>query len=82
MLCMAGMELCERLAYYAIQSNLLHYLTKVLHQSSPEAFSNVLTWTGVTLVVPILAGFLADAYWGRYQTIAILAIVYLLVKFL
>ena len=75
----AGMELCERLAYYAIQSNLLHYLTKVLQQSSTEAFKNVLTWTGITLIVPIAGGFLADAYWGRYWTIAVLSIVYLIV---
>ena len=75
----AGVELSERLAYYAIQSNLLNYLIQVLQESSTAAIKNVTIWTGVTLVVPILGGFIADAYWGRYWTIAILTLVYLLV---
>ncbi|KAI5062321.1 hypothetical protein GOP47_0022860 [Adiantum capillus-veneris] len=73
-----GVELGERLAYYGILSNLYVYLTSVLRESLPVAVKNVTNWSGVTLVMPIVGGFVADAYVGKYWTIAVVSGIYVL----
>lgn len=73
-----GVEVAERMSYYGIGSNLIIYLTNVLHQSTATAAKNVNIWSGVTATLPFLGAFLADAYWGRYRTIVASSIVYLL----
>lgn len=75
-----GVELGERLAYYGIQANLFIYLTTVLRESLPNALRNTTNWTGVTLVMPIVGGFFADAYFGKYWTIAVVSGIYVLVS--
>eukprot|EP01018_Ginkgo_biloba_P034662 Gb_19866 [translate_table: standard] len=40
---------------------------------------NVNKWTGVTIVMPLLGGFLADAYFGCYWMVLISSFMYLLV---
>ncbi|XP_031486179.1 protein NRT1/ PTR FAMILY 5.6-like [Nymphaea colorata] len=73
-----GIEFSERLSYYGIASNLIIYLNKVLHQDLKTAAKNVNDWVGVTTVVPLVGGFLADAYVGRFWMVLISSIVYLL----
>jgi len=73
-----GVEVAERMTYYGIASNLITYLTDVLHQSTATAATNVNIWSGVTSTLPFLGAFLADAYWGRYRTIVASSFVYLL----
>lgn len=77
---LTGVEVAERMSYYGIASNLITYLTNVLHQSTATAAKNVNIWSGVTATLPFLGAFLADAYWGRYKTIVASSIVYLLVS--
>ncbi|GFY82316.1 peptide transporter 1 [Actinidia rufa] len=71
-----GNECCERLAYYGINTNLVNYLKFQLNQSSVEAVSNVTNWSGTCYVTPLIGAFLADAYLGRYWTIATFSIIY------
>ncbi|KAK3031384.1 hypothetical protein RJ639_036092 [Escallonia herrerae] len=71
-----GNECCERLAYYGINTNLVNYLKFQLNQSSVVAVNNVTNWSGTCYVTPLLGAFLADAYLGRYWTIAIFSIIY------
>ncbi|XP_050215053.1 protein NRT1/ PTR FAMILY 8.1-like [Mercurialis annua] len=71
-----GNECCERLAYYGINTNLVNYLKFKLNQSSVEAINNVTNWSGTCYVMPLLGAFLADAYLGRYWTIASFSILY------
>ncbi|KAJ3679711.1 hypothetical protein LUZ60_017722 [Juncus effusus] len=71
-----GNECCERLAYYGISANLVTYLTKKLHQGNAYAARSVTTWAGTCYVTPIIGALLADAYWGRYWTIAVFSIIY------
>jgi hypothetical protein len=40
----------------------------------------VYNWAGTAWILPLLGGFLADAYWGRYWTIAVSAVIYLMVS--
>jgi len=75
----AAIEFSERLSYFGIATSLVIYLTKVLHQDLKTAVKNVNYWSGVTTLMPLLGGFLADAYLGRYTTVITSCIVYLMV---
>jgi len=77
--CIAGNECCERLAYYGINTNLVTYLTKMLHQGNATAAKNVTIWSGTCYLTPLLGAILADAYWGRYWTIAAFSTIYFMV---
>ncbi len=76
----AATELLERTAYYGIALNLVTYLVTVLHQGTGESISIVYNWSGTAWILPLLGGFLADAYWGRYWTITVSAVIYLMVS--
>ncbi|KAL7110915.1 hypothetical protein ACP275_05G055700 [Erythranthe tilingii] len=71
-----GTECCERLAYYGIATNLVSYLTKKLNQGNVSAARNVTTWQGTCYLTPLIGAVLADAYWGRYWTIAAFSTLY------
>ncbi|GAB4848161.1 hypothetical protein Ancab_002828 [Ancistrocladus abbreviatus] len=71
-----GTECCERLAYYGIATNLVNYLTSKLHEGNVSAARNVTTWTGTCYLTPLIGAVLADAYWGRYRTIAVFSTIY------
>lgn len=71
-----GTECCERLAYYGIATNLVTYLNNILHEGNVSAARNVSAWSGTCYITPLLGAVLADAYWGRYWTIAIFSTIY------
>ncbi|GMY18076.1 protein NRT1/ PTR FAMILY 8.3-like [Fagus crenata] len=73
-----GTEGCERLAYYGIATNLVTYLTNKLHEGNVSAARNVTTWQGTCYLTPLIGAVLADAYWGRYWTIAAFSTIYLI----
>eukprot|EP00252_Welwitschia_mirabilis_P005412 TRINITY_DN15892_c0_g1_i3.p1 TRINITY_DN15892_c0_g1~~TRINITY_DN15892_c0_g1_i3.p1 ORF type:complete len:569 (-),score=88.09 TRINITY_DN15892_c0_g1_i3:92-1798(-) len=74
----AGVEFGERMTYFGISSNLIIYLTSVMHLGVKMAAKEVNNWTGVTTCVPLVGGFLADAYFGRYWMVLISTVIYLL----
>ncbi|XP_050231073.1 protein NRT1/ PTR FAMILY 5.4 [Mercurialis annua] len=71
-------EVAERFCFYGVSGNLITYLTNVLHQPTAVAAKNVNTWIGVSSVFPILGAFLADSYLGRFKTILLSTIVFLI----
>nr|XP_016435034.1 PREDICTED: protein NRT1/ PTR FAMILY 5.7-like isoform X3 [Nicotiana tabacum] len=71
-------EFSERLSYFGLATSLIIYLTKVIHQDLKTAAKSVNYWSGVTTLMPLLGGFLADAYFGRFSTVLISTTVYLL----
>ncbi|PIA59280.1 hypothetical protein AQUCO_00400285v1 [Aquilegia coerulea] len=73
-----GNECCERLAYYGMGTNLVNYLKVQLNQHNVTAINNVTNWSGTCYITPLLGAFLADAYLGRYWTIAIFSIIYIM----
>ncbi|GLJ42407.1 hypothetical protein SUGI_0878700 [Cryptomeria japonica] len=73
-----GVEVTERLTYYGIAANLITYLTTVLQEGVATSAKNVNYWTGVTTVMPLVGGFLADSYCGRYWMVLAASIIYLL----
>ncbi|CAN4098767.1 unnamed protein product [Withania somnifera] len=73
-----GNECCERLAYYGMSTNLVLYFKKRLNQHSAAASKNVSNWSGTCYITPLIGAFLADAYLGRYWTIACFSIIYVI----
>ncbi|KAI3705098.1 hypothetical protein L1987_75330 [Smallanthus sonchifolius] len=74
-----AIELSERLSYFSMASNLITYLTKVMHQDLTTAAKTVNCWAGVTTSMPLLGGFIADAYAGRFLMIWLSSLIYLMV---
>ncbi|KAG2303616.1 hypothetical protein Bca4012_062354 [Brassica carinata] len=73
-----GVEVGERFAYFGIASNLITYLTGPLGQSTATAAVNVNTWSGTASMLPVFGAFIADAYLGRYHTIVVASLIYIL----
>ncbi|XP_024973211.1 protein NRT1/ PTR FAMILY 5.6-like isoform X3 [Cynara cardunculus var. scolymus] len=73
-----AIEFSERLSYFAIATNLITYLTEVMHEDLTTAAKNVNRWAGVTTIMPLLGGFLADAYVGRFFMILLSSSIYLM----
>ncbi|XP_051131685.1 protein NRT1/ PTR FAMILY 5.6-like [Andrographis paniculata] len=73
-----GIEFSERLSYFGIATSLIIYLTKVIQQDLKTAAKSVNYWAGVTTMMPLLGGFLADAYLGRFSAVLASSIIYLM----
>lgn len=50
-----------------------------MHQDIKTAAKNVNYWAGVTTMMPLLGGFLADAYFGRFNMVLFSSLIYLVV---
>ncbi|XWS67138.1 hypothetical protein CRYUN_Cryun05aG0261200 [Craigia yunnanensis] len=73
-----AIEFSERLSYFGIATSLILYLTMVIHQDLKTAARSANYWAGVTTLMPLFGGFVADAYLGRFYTVLVSSVVYLL----
>ncbi|XP_019180093.1 PREDICTED: protein NRT1/ PTR FAMILY 5.2-like [Ipomoea nil] len=71
-------EVFERMCYWGISSNLVLYMTTVLHQGTVESSNNVTNWVGTVFLTPILGAYVADAFLGRFWTFIIASAIYFL----
>ncbi|XP_029125930.1 uncharacterized protein LOC109792206 [Cajanus cajan] len=71
-------EFNERISYFALFANLITYLTKVIHQDLSTAAKSVNYWAGTTTLMPLIGGFIADAYTGRFHMVIFSSLVYLI----
>ncbi|CAE6085377.1 unnamed protein product [Arabidopsis arenosa] len=72
-----GTECCERLAYYGMSTNLVNYLEKQMNMENVTASNSVTNWSGTCYATPLIGAFIADAYLGRYWTIASFVVIYI-----
>lgn len=77
-LCIMFVELCERLTFYGVTVNMVFYCQNVLMLSSPLPSTIALSFQGTCFFLPIIGGYLADAKFGRYNTIYGSSLLYLL----
>ena len=63
-----GQELCERLAYYSISTNLVERLL-ALGMAPAAASAQATAWSATAYLVAILGAYAADALFGRFTVI-------------
>ncbi|KAL6840355.1 hypothetical protein ACP4OV_030165 [Aristida adscensionis] len=65
----------QYVAYYGVSTNLVNYLKDRLHEGSKAAANGVTNWQGTSAITPLVGAFLADAFLGRYWTIALFLVI-------
>ncbi len=79
-----GNEACERFSYYGIRSILALYISQVLfaHLPSGEAKDRateiIHLFIFANYFTPLIGGWLSDKFWGRYNTILYVSLIYCL----
>merc|ERR1739838_283795 len=71
-------EFCERFSYYGMRSILLLCLRNYLHWDDDTSTSIYHAFIVMAYFFPLVGGIIADSYWGKYKTIWMLSIVYVL----
>jgi POT family proton-dependent oligopeptide transporter len=73
-----GNELCERFSWYGLRAILVLYFHENLGWSKPSSIS-VFSYIGaLAYFMPLLGGYVSDAKLGKYRTIIVFSIVYVL----
>uniref|UniRef100_A0A5B6YNT5 Major facilitator superfamily protein n=1 Tax=Davidia involucrata TaxID=16924 RepID=A0A5B6YNT5_DAVIN len=72
-----GNEMAERMAYFGLSVNMVVFMFYVMHRPFSSSANAVNNFLGISQASSVLGGFLADAYLGRYWTIAIFSTIYL-----
>ncbi|KAG6425566.1 hypothetical protein SASPL_116007 [Salvia splendens] len=72
-----GNEMEERMAYFGLSVNMVAFMFYVMHQPFDDSANAVNNFLGISQASSVPGGFLADAFLGRYWTIAIFTTIYL-----
>ncbi|KAL6179152.1 hypothetical protein ACLB2K_050668 [Fragaria x ananassa] len=73
-----GVGFAERFAFYGVSSNLITFLSGPLGESTATAAVHVNTWSGTAALLPMLGAIVGDSYLGRYRTILLSTMLYIL----
>ncbi|KAF3319860.1 protein NRT1/ PTR FAMILY 6.1 isoform X3 [Carex littledalei] len=72
-----GNEMAERMAYFGLSVNMVAFMFYIMHHPFTSSANTVNNFLGISQASSVLGGFLADAYLGRYWTIAIFTTIYI-----
>lgn len=72
----AGIEFCERMAYYAISRSIILYIIEEFGFTNGAAAALVDIWVGSAVLSALLGAYLADARLGRFKVVAAAAVTY------
>jgi POT family proton-dependent oligopeptide transporter len=73
-----GNEACERFSFYGMRSILVTYMVTALLYSQRDSKAYFHTFVAVTYFTPIVGGWLADRFFGRFRTILWISFAYVL----
>ena len=69
-------EGCERFSFYGMRSILTVYMAQYLFLAGHEATANYHRFVMACYLTPLVGGWIADRFWGRYRTILWLSLGY------
>jgi peptide/histidine transporter 3/4 len=75
----AVMEVASTFSYFGLSANLITYMTGPLGHSNAAAAASVNVWSGTASIMPLFGAFVADTWLGRYRSIILGGIFYVLV---
>ncbi|KAH7687240.1 Proton-dependent oligopeptide transporter family protein [Dioscorea alata] len=73
-----GFVFLEGLGVCGISTNLVIYLSSILHETNASIAMNITTWTGTSYFTPFLGALIADSYSGSYKMILFSSLLYLI----
>jgi len=77
-----GNEFCERYAYYGMRAVLVLYLNQFIGFSKDVSTEIYHAYVALCYFTPLFGAIIADSFWGKFKTIFILSIVYVIGMFL
>ncbi|XP_031496931.1 protein NRT1/ PTR FAMILY 3.1-like [Nymphaea colorata] len=69
-------DVCDRFAATGFSSNMITYLTQVLHMPMVQASNTLTNFAGTAALTPLIGGLIADSFAGRFWTIAVASVIY------
>ncbi|KAK4419969.1 protein NRT1/ PTR FAMILY 1.2 [Sesamum alatum] len=73
-----GNDALEKMATYGVTTNMILYLVNEYHMEMTTASNILFLWTAANNSMPIIGAGIADSYLGRFYTIGLGSIVYLM----
>ncbi|XP_047947550.1 protein NRT1/ PTR FAMILY 3.1-like isoform X1 [Salvia hispanica] len=71
-------EICDKFAAAGFHANMITYLTQVLNLPLVKASNTLTNFSGTSSFTPLVGAFIADSFAGRFWTIIVGSIIYLL----
>ncbi|XP_075490558.1 protein NRT1/ PTR FAMILY 3.1-like isoform X1 [Primulina tabacum] len=71
-------EMCDRFAGAGFHANMITYLTQILNLPLVKASNTITTFGGTSNFTPLLGAFIADSFAGRFLTIIVGSIIYIM----
>ncbi|KAK6161851.1 hypothetical protein DH2020_001692 [Rehmannia glutinosa] len=76
-----GNDALEKMATFGIMANMILYLTEQYHMEMATASNILFSWTAATNLTPVIGAVIADSYLGRFYTIGIGSVIYIMVLY-